>query len=101
MHAVLMVPVYLPTHMMFVQHDIRIIQVVFAEDHERIIIHVKGHQSPEWEGKPQRLSNETQESSAFTDGCVRNSFRFFFSSELQIYEVFRAELAISEHGKHN
>ena len=40
MHAVIMVLVYLPTYMMFVQHDIRIIQVVFAEDHKRVIVHV-------------------------------------------------------------
>ena len=40
MHAVIMILVYLPTYMMFVQHDIRIIQVVFAEDHKRVIVHV-------------------------------------------------------------
>lgn len=45
MHAVIMVLVYLPTYMMFVQCDIRIIYVIFVKYHKRIIVNVQGNQS--------------------------------------------------------
>ena len=96
-----MVSVYLPTYLLFVEHDIRIIYFIFAKYHERVIVNIKGNQSPKRYGEQYRFSDKAKESLSFAKAFVSNSFLYIFPSELQIYEVLRAELAIGEQREHD
>jgi len=68
MHTVFMVPVYLPTYQLFVEHDIRIIYFIFAKYHERVIVNIKGNQSPKRHGEQYRFD-------AFCKAVLRNEAR--------------------------
>lgn len=78
MHTVFMVPVYLPTYQLFVEHDIRIIYFIFAKYHERVIVNIKGNQSPKRYGEQYRFSDKAKESLSFAKAFASNSFLYIF-----------------------
>ena len=71
-----MVSVYLPTYLLFVEHDIRIIYFIFAKYHERVIVNIKGNQSPKRYGEQYRFSDKAKESLSFAKAFVSNSFLY-------------------------